>query len=208
MQTDNPTPPTSGPPGLFWADKWLTKVEDLFALAAAICIFLLMFLGAAQVIGRQVFNKPLMGYIDIVELSMATFAFLAVAYCQRVGGHVRMDLFVRMAHGRARWLMEFLTTFIPLVLVAVLIYYSWGHFVRAYDSGDSTIDMQYVVWPSKILIPIAFAVLFLRLLIQSIGYLRMFIKPDSEPFAVALILTEADLAKKEIEDSKGSAQNG
>ena len=104
--------------------------------------------------------------------------------------------------------MEFLTTFIPLVLVAVLIYYSWGHFLRAYESGDSTIDMEYVVWPSKILIPIAFAVLFLRLLIQSIGYLRLFIKPDSEPFAVALILTEADLAKKEIEDSKGSAQHG
>ncbi len=195
MQTDNPTPPTSGPPGLFWADKWLTKVEDLFALAAAICIFLLMLLGAGQVIGRQIFNKPMMGYIDLVELSMATFAFLAVAYCQRLGGHVRMDLFVRLVHGRVRWLM-------------VLIYYSWGHFLRAYESGDSTIDMEYVVWPSKILIPIAFAVLFLRLLIQSIGYLRLFIKPDSEPFAVALILTEADLAKKEIDDSKGSAQHG
>jgi C4-dicarboxylate transporter, DctQ subunit len=208
MQTHNPTPPTSGPPGLFWADKWLSKVEDLFALAAAICIFLLMLLGIGQVLGRQLFSMPFMGYIDLVELSMATFAFLAVSYCQRLGGHVRMDLFVRMAHGRARWLMEFLTTVTPLLLVAILIYYSWGHFVRAYESGDSTIDMQYPVWPSKILIPIAFAVLFLRLLIQSIGYWRLLLKPESEPFAVPLILTEEDLAKKEIEDSKGSADRG
>jgi len=208
MQTNNPISPSSGPPGLFWADKWLSKVEDLFALAAAICIFVLMLMGITNVIGRQLFNTPFIGYIDLVELSMATFAFLAVGYCQRLGGHVRMDLFVRFAHGRARWLMEFLTTVIPLVLVIALIYYSWGHFLRSYELGDSTIDMQYPVWPSKILIPIALTVLFLRLLIQSIGYGRLLVNPDSEPFAVPLILTEEDLAKKEIEDSKGSIDRG
>lgn len=208
MQMHNQAPPTSSPPGLFWANKWLTKVEDLFAIIAALCIFFLMFLGIGQVLGRQLFNMPFMGYIDLVELSMSTFAFLAVSYCQRLGGHVRMDLFVRMVNGRARWIMEFVTTIAPLILVGLLIYFSWGHFMRAYDSGDSTIDLQYPVWPSKILVPIAFVVLFLRLLIETIGYWRLVLKPDSEPFAVPLILTEEDLAKKEIEDSKGSTDRG
>jgi len=153
-------------------------------------------------------DKPFTGYIDIVELSMATFAFLAVSYCQRLGGHVRMDLFVRMVHGRARWFVEFLTNMIPLFLLAALIYFSWEHFIRAYDSGDSTIDMEYKVWPSKLLVPIAFVVLSLRMLIQTIGYGRLLWNPDSEPFAVPLILTEEDLAKKEIEDSKGSVDRG
>jgi TRAP-type C4-dicarboxylate transport system permease small subunit len=208
MQMHNQPPPTSGPPGLFWANKWLSKVEDLFAIIAALCIFFLMFLGIGQVLGRQLFNMPFMGYIDLVELSMSTFAFLAVSYCQRLGGHVRMDLFVRMVHGRTRWILEFITTAAPLILVGLLIYFSWGHFMRAYESGDSTIDLQYPVWPSKILVPIALAVLFLRLLIETIGYWRLVLKPDSEPFAVPLILTEEDLAKKEIEDSKGSADRG
>jgi len=208
MQMHNQPPPTSGPPGLFWANKWLSKVEDLFAIIAALCIFFLMFLGIGQVLGRQLFNMPFMGYIDLVELSMSTFAVLAVSYCQRLGGHVRMDLFVRMVNGRTRWILEFITTAAPLILVGLLIYFSWGHFMRAYESGDSTIDLQYPVWPSKILVPIALAVLFLRLLIETIGYWRLVLKPDSEPFAVPLILTEEDLAKKEIEDSKGSADRG
>jgi len=89
-----------------------------------------------------------------------------------------------------------------------LIYFSWEHFIRAYDSGDSTIDMEYKVWPSKLLVPIAFVVLSLRMLIQTIGYGRLLWNPDSEPFAVPLILTEEDLAKKEIEDSKGSVDRG
>lgn len=203
MQTHIAPPSTNGPASLVLADRWLSKVEDLFALLAAICIFILMILGIAQVLGRQLFNMPIAGYIDLVELSMATFAFLAVAYCQRLGGHVRMDLFVRMVHGRTRWILEFVTTTAPIFLVAILIYYGWTHFYRALEIGDSTIDMEYPTWPSKILVPISFAVLFLRLVIQAIGYGRLVINPDAEPVAVPLILTEKDIAEKEIEDSLG-----
>lgn len=203
MHTHISPPSANGPAGLILADRWLSKVEDLFAMLAAICIFILMVLGITQVLGRQLFNMPVPGYIDLVELSMVTFAFLAVSYCQRLGGHVRMDLFVRMAHGRWRWLMEFVTTSIPILLVGVLIYYGWTHFYRALEIGDSTIDMEYPTWPSKLVVPVSFAVLFLRLIIQSIGYGRLLIDPDAEPVAVPLILTEKDLAEKEIEDSLG-----
>lgn len=207
MQTHIPTPPVNGPAGLMLADRWLSKVEDLFALLAAICIFILMLLGIAQVLGRQLFDRPIPGYIDLVELSMVTFAFLAVAYCQRLGGHVRMDLFVRMAHGRKRWIMEFATTTAPIFLVAVLIYFGWTHYVRALEIGDSTIDMEFPTWPSKLVVPISFVLLLLRLIIQSIGYGRLIIHPDAEPVAVPLILTEKDIAEKEIEDSLGGERS-
>ena len=205
MQIHQVTPSSDGPPALVGADRWLSKLEDFFALLASISIFALMILGIWQVLGRQLFNAPISGYIDMVELSMATFAFMAVAYCQRLGGHVRMDLFVRMAKGRLRWLMELITTILPLFLIAVLIYYSWEHFMRAYESGDSTIDMEYPVWPSKLLVPLSFSLLFLRLLVETVGYWRLILHPDATPVAVPQILTEEEIARKEIEDSKGGA---
>jgi C4-dicarboxylate transporter, DctQ subunit len=203
MQTYTPPVPADAPAGLVFADKWLSKVENLFAFLAAISIFFLMLLGISQVLGRQLFNMPIPGYIDFVELSMVTFAFLAVSYCQRLGGHVRMDLFVRMAHGRTRWFLEFITTTAPIFLVAVLIYFGWTHFYRALEIGDSTIDMEIPTWPSKLVVPLSFAVLMLRLIIQAIGYGRLLINPDATPVAVPLILTEKDIAEKEIEDSLG-----
>jgi TRAP-type C4-dicarboxylate transport system permease small subunit len=193
---------------LVWFDKWLSKVENGFTLIAAVAIFVLMILGVWQVIGRTVFGLPVRGYIDMVELSMATFTFMGIAYCQRLGGHVRMDLFVRMVHGRARWLLEFITSLLPLALVGTLIFFSWEHFVRAYNSGDSTIDMEYPVWPSKLIVPLSFSLLFLRISIQTIGYWRLLIWPKSEPLFVPLILTEKELAEKEIEDSKGGVSHG
>ena len=185
------------------ADHWLARIEDGFTMVAALCIFGLMFLGIAQVLGRQLFDRPVAGYIDFVELSMATFAFLGIAYCQREGGHVRMDLFVKMSSGRLQWLLELFGTVVAIVLIGVLIYYGWDHFMRAYDSGDSTIDMELPVWPSKLLVPVSFSLLFLRLILQLIGYLRLLRRPDAEPLAVPRMLTVEELARREIEESTG-----
>jgi len=160
-----------------------------------------MFLGIAQVLGRQLFNVPISGYIDFVELSMATFAFLGVAYCQRHGGHVRMEMVLKVTRGRARWALEVFGTLVALSIIAVLIWYGYGHFLRAWTLGDSTIDAELAVWPSKLVVPIAFALLWLRLLVQLAGYARLLLQPDAEPVAVPEILSVEQLAAREIEES-------
>ena len=183
-------------------DVRLGRVETLFNLVAALCIFGLMFLGMAQVLGRQLFKAPMTGYIDFVELSIATFAFLGIAYCQRLGGHVRMEMFLKMATGRTHWAMEVFGTLIALFVIGVLIWYGYDHFLRAYRLGDSTIDAELPVWPSKLLVPVSFALLWLRLLLQLVAYLRLLVHPQASPIAVPKELTAEELAAREIEESR------
>jgi TRAP-type C4-dicarboxylate transport system permease small subunit len=193
-----PTAPrtTRGPASVLGIlDVRLGRVETLFDFIAAICIFALMFLGMAQVLGRTLFNRPVSGYIDLVELSMATFAFLGVAYCERLGGHVRMDFFINKAQGRAHWAL------VALFIIGVLVWYGFQHFLRAYQIGDTTIDAELPVWPSKLLVPVAFTVLWLRLLLQLAGFIRLWIHPDAEPVAVPKVLTVEDIAAQEIEET-------
>jgi len=182
-------------------DVRLGRVETFFNLVAAACIFVLMFLGMAQVLGRQLFNRPISGYIDFVELSMATFAFLGIAYCQRLGGHVRMEMFLKIAKGRVHWAMEVFGTLVALFVIAVLIWYGFDHFLRAYRLGDSTIDAELPVWPSKLLVPLSFALLWLRLLLQLVAYLRLLADPSAAPVAVPRNMTAEEIAAQEIEDA-------
>jgi len=182
-------------------DRALGRVEEVFNLVAAAFIFGLMFLGIAQVLGRRLFNAPMSGYIDFVELSMATFAFLGIAYCQRLGGHVRMEMLLKLTGGRMRWALEVFGTLVALFIIGVLIWYGYGHFLRAWQLGDSTIDAELPVWPSKLVVPIAFALLWLRLLVQLWGYLRLVARPAAAPVAVPEILTAEALAAREIEES-------
>jgi C4-dicarboxylate transporter, DctQ subunit len=176
-------------------------VETGFNLVAALAIFALMLLGVWQVLGRTLFNAPVRGYIDFVELSMATFAFLGIAYCQRLGGHVRMEMFLKPMRGRLLWSAEIFGTVVGLVVVAVLIWYGWGHFLRAYQLGDSTIDTQLPVWPSKLAVPVAFALLWLRLWLQLAGYLRLALDPRRRPVAVTTVHSVEEQAEHEIEES-------
>tara|TARA_R110002049_G_scaffold30811_2_gene105347 strand:- start:5 stop:619 length:615 start_codon:yes stop_codon:yes gene_type:complete len=184
---------------LGWPDRLLTRIEDGMNLFAAGAIFLLMFLAAIQVIGRKIFNMPIPGYIDYAEQSMAIFAFLGAAYCQRLGGHVRMELVLDRFRGRMLWFFEALTTFAGLFIVVLLTRYSFDHFLRAWQIGDSTIDINLPVWPSKLMVSVALGFLALRLLVQLIGYLRLLRDPSLTPVAVPLIEDISAQARQEIE---------
>lgn len=202
MQNQTPSVDASADaPRLAAFDRRLGHVETGFNLVAAFAIFVLMFLGVWQVLGRTLFNAPVRGYIDFVELSVSTFAFLGIAYCQRLGGHVRMEMLLKPLRGRLLWSTEIFGTLVALAVVAVLIWYGWGHFLRAYQLGDSTIDAELPVWPSKLAVPVAFALLWLRLLVQLIGYARLVIDPARRPVAVTTVHTPEELAAQEIEDS-------
>ncbi len=187
------------------ADRWLSRVEDFLDLLAAFFIVFLMMFAVTQVISRKLFNYPLWGYVDIVEIVMVTFAFLGISYCQRLGGHIRMEILLRRLHGRTLWIFEILGVVVALAIILVLLWYGFTFFQRAYVLGDSTIDREIVLWPAKLVIPIAFAVLTGRLLIQLFAYTRLALHSEAAPVAIPVIEKFDEMAQHEIEDAIGSA---
>ncbi len=109
-----------------------------------------------------------MGYIDFVEQSIAVFAFMGIAYCQRAGGHAHGSGY-SWSQGTVALAGQILAIVLSLIVVGVLIAYGYTHFERAFEQGDSTIDANFPVWPSKLIVPVAFSLLWLRLLLQLIG---------------------------------------
>ncbi len=184
-------------------DRMLMPFEDVANFLAATAIFMLMVLGVLQIGLRSIFNAPITGYIDLVELSMASMAFLGAAYCQRLGAHIRMELLVGRLHGRTLWAAEIFGTLVALFIIGVLIWYSSGHFHRSFTLGDTTIDAEFPVWPSKLLVPIAFSLWFLRLLAQLWGAVRLFLDPSLAPVAVVTAKAVAEQAQDEIHEVMG-----
>ncbi|PVB59678.1 TRAP transporter small permease [Labrenzia sp. 011] len=190
------------------ADRRLSPVEDATNLIAALFIFLLMCLGIAQIVMRTVFQTPLSGYVDLVELSMAGMAFLGAAYTQRMGSHIRMELLLSHLRGRPLWAAEIAGALVGMGIIAVLIWYSGAHFWRSYQLGDTTIDAEFPVWPSKLIVPVAFSLWFLRLTIQLAGSIRMFIDPSRTPEGVTLMKDAAAIAHEEAEEALAASQDG
>lgn len=185
------------------ASRALVPVENLANLLAAFAIFALMCLGVGQIVLRTVFNTPVTGYIDLVELSMASMAFLGAAYCQRLGAHIRMELLIGRLEGRALWALEAFGLLVALFIIGTLVWFGWGHFIRSYTLGDTTIDAEYPVWPSKLLVPVAFGIWWLRIAVQFLGALRLAVDPAKAPVGVVLMKDVAHQAQDEIHEIMG-----
>jgi len=185
------------------ADQLLFKLESFLNLLGGLVIFLLVFFATFNVLGRWFFDLPISGYIDWVEQSMAFMAFLGIAYTQRIGGHIRMDMLVSHLHGTRLWLVELFSSVLMLLVTVVLIYGSYLHFDRAYSIGDSSLDIDLPIWPAKLVVPIALSILALRLLLQIWAYFRAISNNNNDtnnpPIAIPLIEDTATIAAKETE---------
>ncbi|KAF0675139.1 TRAP transporter small permease subunit [Profundibacterium mesophilum] len=186
-------------------DRKLARLEKVMAFLSGLAVFGIMLLAVVSVTGRNGFNSPLPGYVDWIEQLMPLIAFLGLAYTQRDGTHIRMDIFVSRLRGRMLWAIEWITTLITLAVVLLLIWGSWSHFGRSFDldaplwSRDSSIDIAIPLWPTKLLVPVAFSVLAARLAVQLWGFGRAFMQNAVVPVAVPLVKSAAELAAEEAD---------
>lgn len=187
---------------LFTCDKGLSWIENALNVIAAATIFIVMIVTTLQ-IGARLMGSPVPGFLEASEQSIAIFAFLGAAYGQRLGAHIRMELFVRFVKGRARWLLEMSTTLVAICVIALLIPYSIGFFMNAFTIGDTTLDYGIPTWPSKLLVPIALSIWLSRLTIEFAGFARLAIWPDAEPVGVPVLKSTAAVAKEEMTEAFG-----
>ena len=159
-------------------DRMLLRLERFLALSGGVAVFALMILAVVSVGGRNFANAPLPGYVDWIEQAMPLIAFMGVALVMREGGHIRMDILVGRLRGRALYAAELIAALAVLALMALLVWGAWAHFLRSFDfaaplwSRDSSMDIALPLWPAKLLAPVAFSVLCLRLSLQVWAYGR------------------------------------
>lgn len=197
----------------------LLPLEKVMALISGIAAFSLMFLAAYSVAGRQldktflapaldaigVMDGPLLGYVDYIEALMPLIAIMGVSYVQREGAHIRMDIIIGQLRGRLLWFFELMAVLLILTLMIALVWGAWSHFDRSFDcarplcSRDSSIDVSLPIWPSKLVVPIAFGVLVLRLVLQAFAYGRALVLGLESPPAVPLIQSVAEQAAAEAD---------
>lgn len=165
-------------------DRIVHAAEIAAAAIGGIMIFIVMWVGVAEIFLRKVFNSPLYGQLDFVEQSMCLYALLPIAYCYRKAGHIRMELIVDRLTGRPRWIVETLTAIAALGLITALMPGIVHFFQNAYEIGDSTINTQWPTWPAKSVPIIGFSILWARILLELWAYLRLVADPSAQPIAV------------------------
>ena len=99
-------------------------VGNIFTGISGALFIGLMLLGSTDVLGRYLFNRPILGTLEASEIMMAGIILLSWAYTQRTGGHVRVDILVSRYSHRVRTITDFVTLFLSLALFSFIFWQS------------------------------------------------------------------------------------
>ncbi|WP_306418449.1 TRAP transporter small permease [Pseudoprimorskyibacter insulae] len=75
-----------------------------------------------DVVGRY-FGAPLRGAQDITQMGLVLIVFGGMALCDRVGGHINVDLFEKKFPPTVIWLGDFISAWLGAIIFAAIAVY-------------------------------------------------------------------------------------
>ena len=103
-------------------EKVVRKTESVLCVIGAGFLFLLMLVGASDVIGRYVFNRPISGATEYGQMLMAAMVFLFWAYTQSTKGHVTVEVLVSHYPPLARAITGLVISVLSLAVFVIIMW--------------------------------------------------------------------------------------
>lgn len=123
---------------------WLDRV---LGAAAAVLLFGLMLLTAADVVSRYIFNWPLRGAFEITELGLLTLIFAGLPLVSRADQHVTMDFVDRILGAGGRRAIRRIVDLVCGMLILGLAWQVWVKAGKIAGYGDTTDVLKVPVAP-------------------------------------------------------------
>ncbi|MBV7410939.1 TRAP transporter small permease [Maritimibacter sp. DP1N21-5] len=123
---------------------WLIRLSALLGtigLLVAVTVILV------DVVGRF-FGSPLTGAQDMTQMAMVLIVFGGMALCDKIGGHVNVDLFEGMMPRWLIWAGDFASALIGMIIFAGIAWTTWTsvqlmRFQLGVIQKTNIIDLQF-----------------------------------------------------------------
>jgi TRAP-type C4-dicarboxylate transport system permease small subunit len=149
-------------------ERCIRNIEKIITVIGGVMLALMMFLGTADVIGRYVFNRPLLGAAEASGLMMGAAVFLSWAYVQSKGGHISLDIISDHYPPRVRAVLNFVMLFLLLVLFSLITYKGGLIAKKAWHLSEMVQILEVPIAPFKLLVPIGAFFICLECIIQMV----------------------------------------
>lgn len=160
------------------ADTLFGRLVDGLNGLGSLLIVAIMALICADVLMRDLANRPIHGVSEMVGLAIIAIVFLQLGSTLRHGRMSRAELFIdgfRERRPRAGGVLQALFDAAGLAVCAILFYATWPKFVQAW-TNDEFIGIQGVftapTWPVRLLVLAGLAVTGVQYLLITLADLR------------------------------------
>ncbi|MBL3702192.1 TRAP transporter small permease subunit [Sulfitobacter sp. BDSS02] len=143
----------------FEATKWL--------------VYIIAGLMLYEVISRYSLHNPTSWGPELATLLFGPFFLLGGPYLLHLGGHVAVDIVSSKAEGWLKTVLAIVAALLALLFGAILLRYSAPLAMQAYQYGETSYSAwNPVVWPAKMVLPLAAVLLILQALAEVVFAMR------------------------------------
>lgn len=154
------------------SERIIYNTSSVFNAVAAGLLFLLMLAGAADVIGRYLFNAPINGTMERGQLMMALMIFLSWGHTQIKKGHVNVELFILHFPPGLRLITNLFTTLATLGLCILIVWQSTIMAIKTHQSGEVVYVIHWPLAPFQFIVPLGGILLCLVLVMEIIQFVH------------------------------------
>lgn len=147
-------------------NRWLASV-------VSVLVFVMVAVIAYEVVARYFFNAPTVWALELSTLLFGPYFMLAGPYMLHIGAHVNVDILYNRLPRRAAFAMDCLIYAVIIAMCIIAVDQSWPMAMNAYESGETSFSAwNPPVWPIKLVIPVAFALLLMQSLAEIVYAFR------------------------------------
>jgi TRAP-type C4-dicarboxylate transport system permease small subunit len=152
--------------------KWIQRLFKVMHLAAFLALMVMMLMVVANIVGRIFFRKPIMGTLEVAGFCGVIVVAFAVAFAQREGRNIYVDLVVQRFSTGLRAIIDSFTYLLSMVAVGIVAWAVFASAVEAYMDQDITLTLSVATYPFRFTWALGLLILFLFLIQHVIGTLR------------------------------------
>lgn len=158
--------------------KGIRSINKHIKNLCLILLFFMMILGTADVMGRYIFNRPILGTFEIFEILLPAIVLLGLGYTQENRAHVRMELLISRLSVRTQTILNLITNGCAL-LISILILWRGLVLTISYCYMGRTIPtIEIPMFLPQLLVPLGALLLSLVLIVQILQNITELRKSD------------------------------
>ena len=135
------------------------------------------FIVSYEVIARYIFNSPTIWVNEVSRFLQIWATYLALTYSFHKKDFIRITVIYDRLNDSGKKILDFISFIFILIFSSFVVYYGW---LIAYDSlkvgRTSSTILDVPSFLTEVAIPLCFAFLVLRVILEAIKYIRNFVK--------------------------------
>lgn len=150
---------------LEWFNYWLSRFFNWTAICG---IILIMFISFIDVVGAKAFGRPLLGAMEITEVTQLVVLAGALAYTQIFGMHVRVQFVSERLPTKIRASLKAFTSLLGFGLFSLIVWRSFEFAQMIKSSGEVSGTILIPFYPFAFWLALSCIPLCLVLLVEFI----------------------------------------